>query len=125
MVIEALNRRRQCLNGARIFALGVAYKRGVGDIRESPALEILSRLRQRGADVSYADPRVPAVVLDGVPLKAVEPTRETVSAADCVLILTDHPEFDYRRIVEIAPLVVDTRHATWGIPAPEDRIVTL
>ena len=125
VVIEALNRRRQCLNGARIFALGVAYKRGVGDIRESPALEILTRLRQRGADVSYADPRVPAVVLDGVPLKAVEPTRETVSTADCVLILTDHPEFDYRRIVETASLVVDTRNATWGIPAPEGRIVTL
>ena len=125
VVIEALNRRRRCLNGARIFALGVAYKRGVGDIRESPALEILSRLRQRGADISYADPRVPAVVLDGVPLKAVEPTRETVSTADCVLILTDHPEFDYRRIVETASLVVDTRNATWGIPAPEGRIVTL
>ena len=125
VVIEALNRRRQCLNGARIFALGVAYKRGVGDVRESPALEILSRLRQRGADISYADPRVPAVVLDGVPLKAVEPTRETVSAADCVLILTDHPEFDYRRIVETASLVVDTRNATWGMPAPEGRIVTL
>ena len=125
VVIEALNRRRRCLNGARIFALGVAYKRGVGDIRESPALEILSRLRQRGADISYADPRVPAVVLDGVPLKAVEPTRETVSTADCVLILTDHPEFDYRRIVETASLVVDTRNATWGMPAPEGRIVTL
>ena len=125
VVIEALNRRRRCLNGARIFALGVAYKRGVGDIRESPALEILSRLRQRGADISYADPRVPAVVLDGVPLKAVEPTKQAVSAADCVLILTDHPEFDYRRIVETASLVVDTRNATWQISAPEGRIVTL
>jgi UDP-N-acetyl-D-glucosamine dehydrogenase len=125
VITEALNRRRRCLNGARIFALGVAYKRGVGDIRESPALEILKKLREKGAEVSYADPRVPSVVLDGLPLKAVEPTQETLSAADCVLILTDHPEFDYRRTVEIAPLVIDTRNATWGIPAPEGRIVTL
>jgi UDP-N-acetyl-D-glucosamine dehydrogenase len=125
VITEALNRRRRCLNGARIVALGVAYKRGVGDIRESPALEILKRLREKGVEVSYADPRVPSVVLDGLPLKAVEPTEETLAAADCVLILTDHPEFDYRRTVEIAPLVIDTRNATWGIPAPEGRIVTL
>ncbi len=125
VITEALNRRRRCLNGARIFALGVAYKRGVGDIRESPALEILTRLREKGAEVSYADPRVPSIILDGLPLKAVEPTEETLSAADCVLILTDHPEFDYRRTVEIAPLVIDTRNATWGIPAPQGRVVTL
>src|SRR5207249_475094 len=67
VIIDALNRRRRCLNGARIFALGVAYKRGVGDIRESPALEILALLRKHGADVSYADPHVPAVLIDGVP----------------------------------------------------------
>ena len=107
------------------LVLDVAYKRGVGDARESPALEILKRLRDKGAEVSYADPHVPSVVLDGVALKAVELTDETLAAADCVLILTDHPEFDYRRAVEIAQLVVDTRNATWGIPAPQDRIVTL
>ena len=122
---EALNQRRRCLNGARIFALGVAYKRGVGDIRESPALEILKRLRDKGAEVSYADPRVPSVVLDGTPLKATEPTSEALAATDCVLILTDHPEFNYRQIVELAPLVVDTRNATWGIPVPQGRVIAL
>ena len=122
---EALNQRRRCLNGARIFALGVAYKRGVGDIRESPALEILKRLRDKGAEVSYADPRVPSVVLDGAPLKATEPTSEALAATDCVLILTDHPEFNYRQIVELAPLVVDTRNATWGIPVPQGRVIAL
>jgi UDP-N-acetyl-D-glucosamine dehydrogenase len=125
VITEALNRRQRCLNGARIFALGVAYKRGVGDIRESPALEILKKLREKRAEVSYADPRVPSVVLDGLPLKAVEPTLQTFAAADCVLILTDHREFDYRLAVESSSLVVDTRNATWGIPAPEGRIVTL
>jgi len=107
------------------MALGVAYKRGVGDIRESPALEILKRLRDKGADVSYADPLVPSVVLDGTPLKSIEPTAQALAAADCVLILTDHPEFDYRQVVELASLVIDTRNATWRIPAPQGKVVAL
>ena len=124
-VAEALNRRRRCLNGARVLALGVAYKRGVGDIRESPALEVLSMLRERGADVAYADPHVPSVEIEGVVLKAVEPSPREVAAADCVVILTDHPDFDYRQIVETAPLVVDTRGATWGIATGAERVVAL
>jgi len=125
MVIDALNLHRRCLNGAKILALGVAYKRGVGDTRESPALEILSSLREKGAEVSYADPHVPSVTLDGDALKTVSLTDQEISTADCVLILTDHSDFDYRRIVELASLVVDTRNATWGIPAPDDRVIRL
>ena len=125
LTTEALNGRRRCLNGAKILALGVAYKRGVGDIRESPALEILRRLREKGAEVSYADSHVPSIVLDGVVFKAVELTEQDLSAADCVLVLTDHSEFDYARIVETASLVVDTRNATWGIAAPEGRVIRL
>lgn len=125
LVADGLNRRRRCLNEARILALGVAYKRGVGDTRESPALEILARLREKGAEVSYADPYVPSIVLNGVTLKAQEYSDRSLEAADCVLILTDHQEFDYRRIVEIAPLVIDTRSATRGIPAPEGHVILL
>jgi UDP-N-acetyl-D-glucosamine dehydrogenase len=125
MTAEALNRQRRCLNGARILVLGVAYKRGVGDIRESPALEILKQLRDKGADVSYADPHVPSVVLDGVTMKAIEASAEAIAAVDCVLILTDHAEFDYRQVVELAPLVVDTRNATRTIPAPQGKVVAL
>ena len=125
MVIDALNLHRRCLNGAKILALGVAYKRGVGDTRESPALEILSSLLEKGAEVSYADPHVPSVTLDGHALKTVSLTDQEISTADCVLILTDHSDFDYRRIVELASLVVDTRNATWGIPAPDDRVIRL
>ena len=125
LVAEALNRRRRCLNGARVLALGVAYKRGVGDIRESPALEVLSMLRDKGAEVAYADPYVPSVEVDGVLLKAVEPTSRELAAADCVVILTDHPEFDYRQIVDTSSLVIDTRGATWGMPAPAERVVGL
>jgi len=124
-VAEALNRRRRCLNGAKVLALGVAYKRGVGDIRESPALEVLSMLRDKGAEVAYADPYVPSVEVNGVLLKAVEPTSREVAAADCVVILTDHPEFDYRQIVDTSSLVIDTRGATWGMPAPAERVVGL
>ena len=125
LVTEALNRRRRCLNGARILALGVAYKRGVGDTRESPALEILARFLDKGAEVSYADPHVRSFALNGVTLKAVELTDQDLATADCVLILTDHPEFNYRRTVEIASLVIDTRNATWGIGAPADRVIRL
>src|SRR2546429_8816575 len=101
LVSEALNERRHCLNGAGILVLGVAYKRGIGDIRESPALEILGRLRERGAEASYADPYVPAVVLHGAELKTVEITDPALEAAHCVLILTDHPEDDHQRIVHL------------------------
>jgi UDP-N-acetyl-D-glucosamine dehydrogenase len=125
LVIEALNDRGRCLNGARILVLGVAYKRGVADTRESPALEILARLRDRGAELAYADPYVPSVHLDDTVLKAVELGDRELAGADCVLILTDHPEFDYRRIVATAPLVVDTRSATWGLPTPAGRVVRL
>ena len=125
LVAEGLNRQRQCLNGARILALGVAYKRGVGDTRESPALEVVAQLRGRGAEIVYADPYVPTVAVDGVVLRAVEVTDSELSAADCVVILTDHPQFDYRRVVERAALVVDTRHATWDIPAPAGRVIAL
>src|SRR6266850_675006 len=123
LVTEALNQDRRCPNGSKILALGVAYKRGVGDTRESPALEILGRLREKGAEVAYADPHVPSVILDGMVLKAVELTDQDLAAADCVLILTDHPEFDYRRIVAVARLVVDSRNATWGMPTPPGRVV--
>ena len=123
LVADGLNDRRRAVNGARILTLGVAYKRGIGDIRESPALEILASLRKRGAEVAYVDPYVAAITLDGAVLKAVELTDGELAAADCVLILTDHPEFDYRRVVETAAFVVDTRNATWGIPAPAGRIL--
>ncbi|PYR23852.1 MAG: UDP-N-acetyl-D-glucosamine dehydrogenase, partial [Acidobacteria bacterium] len=80
---------------------------------------------ERGAELAYADPYVPSIVVGGNTLKAVESSDEEIGAADCVLILTDHSEFDYRRVVEVARLVVDTRHATRGIAAPPGRVVTL
>jgi UDP-N-acetyl-D-glucosamine dehydrogenase len=125
LVTDALNQRHRCLNGATILALGVAYKRGVGDTRESPALEVLAKLLERGAEVAYADPYVPEIGLGARKLKAVEPTDELLATADCVLILTDHPQFEYRRVAEVAQLVVDSRGATHGLPVPAGRVVSL
>lgn len=125
LVDQALNRRRRCLQGATIFALGVAYKRGVGDTRESPALEVLARLDDRGAEVAYADPYVPEVAVGGRTLKAVEVTDERLADADCVLILTDHAQFDWARVVAVASLVVDTRGATYGLPVATGHVVAL
>jgi UDP-N-acetyl-D-glucosamine dehydrogenase len=125
LVTEALNGRRRCVSGARILALGIAYKRGVGDTRESPALEVIARLMDRGASVTYADPHVPEIVFEGRALKAIEVTNERLAEADCVVILTDHREFDYTRIVETSSLVVDTRGATHALAAPAGRVVTL
>jgi UDP-N-acetyl-D-glucosamine dehydrogenase len=122
LVADALNRRRRCLNGATVLVLGVAYKRGVADTRESPALDIVARLQAKGAEVAYADPYVPAITLEGRTFKAIELTDEAVAAADCVVIATDHPGIDYARIVALAPLVIDTRSATHDVAAPPGRI---
>lgn len=125
MVADALNERRKSLNGASILALGVAYKANVGDTRESPALEILAHLRAKGADVAYTDPWVPVAPIGDTQLKSVELTDARLASADCVLILADHAAFDYRRVVATARLVVDSRNATFGLDAPEGRIVRL
>ena len=125
LVTDALNARGLALNGASVLALGVAYKRGVGDMRESPAVEILSSLLRKGAEVSYVDAYVPSVAVEGLTLKTGELTTDELTAADCVVILTDHPDVDYRAVVEHASLVVDARNATWGIEAPAGRVVRL
>ena len=125
LVGEALNDSGRALKGARILVLGVAYKRGVGDTRESPAHEIIATLRKKGARVSYADPHVPTFPVDGTDLKAVDPTEEELRRADCVLILTDHPEFDYGAVARRARLIVDTRHSVPEITGRRRRLVRL
>ena len=125
MVAEALNRRGRSLSGANILALGVAYKRGVNDTRESPALEVMDQLLQKGAKLSYADPYVPVVTVGGAKLRAIQADAAAIRAADCVLILTDHEEFDYQDVVAGAALVVDTRNATWGIQPSVAEVIRL
>jgi len=125
LVADALNDAGRAVRGARILVLGVAYKRGVGDTRESPAHEVIAVLHQRGAQVSYADPHVPVFRVDGIELKATGLTVEAARESDCVVILTDHPQFDYGAVARHARLIVDTRHA---IPTADEgggRVVRL
>jgi UDP-N-acetyl-D-glucosamine dehydrogenase len=121
LVSDGLNDDRKSMNGARVLVLGVAYKRDIDDVRESPALSIIDRLRSKGCEVRYHDPFVREVRFDdahtegsGSPLSSVDLSDEEVSAADCVIIVTDHSQIDYVRLVDLASLVVDTRNALNG-----------
>jgi UDP-N-acetyl-D-glucosamine dehydrogenase len=108
---EALNGQGKAVRGAAILVLGVAYKRDIDDIRESPAMDIIRLLKGQGARVTYSDPHVPCFREDGQEFRSVQLTSEIVAAADCVMIVTDHTSVDYRMIKRAAKLVVDTRNA--------------
>jgi UDP-N-acetyl-D-glucosamine dehydrogenase len=110
-VAEALNEQGKAVRGARVLVLGVAYKRDIDDIRESPALDIIRLLEDQGASVSYSDPYVPVLAEEGHEFRSVALDSKTVAAADCVMIVTDHTAVDYRMIKQHAKLVVDTRNA--------------
>lgn len=109
-VVEALNSRKKSLNGARVLALGVAYKANISDMRESPAIQVIAELIKGGADVIYHDPHVPRVNIAGKNLTSIDLDSDTVAAADCVVVLTDHAAVDYDVICEHATLIVDTRN---------------
>ncbi len=106
-----LNTVGKALKGAKTLMLGVAYKRDVGDTRESPALEIIEHLEKSGAKVSYHDPFVPTLHVDSRSFHSVRLSPSVISAADCVLIVTDHQSVDYATVVKHARLVIDTRNA--------------
>jgi UDP-N-acetyl-D-glucosamine dehydrogenase len=108
---EALNEQGKAVRGASVLVLGVAYKRDIEDIRESPALDIIRLLEGQGARVSYHDPHVPVFAEDGHEFRSVPLDPQTVAAADCIMIVTDHAAIDYHMIRRNARLVVDTRNA--------------
>jgi UDP-N-acetyl-D-glucosamine dehydrogenase len=108
-----LNEKRKAVNGSRVLILGVAYKRDIDDVRESPALAIIEQLRKRGAEVTYHDPYIPSFRLDGEPEVRVESiplTEEALKNSDCVIVVTDHRQIDYRWVAENSNLVIDTRN---------------
>jgi UDP-N-acetyl-D-glucosamine dehydrogenase len=113
-VAEALNTHRKAVNGASVLVLGIAYKRNIDDVRESPALDVMHALAERGARVAYSDPHVPKLrEIDwagGVALSSIDLTAALLGAHDCVVVLTDHKAFDYRMVAAHAPLIVDTRN---------------
>jgi UDP-N-acetyl-D-glucosamine dehydrogenase len=107
---EALNGRRKAVNGSTVLLLGVAYKRDIEDVRESPALDVMRLLLGGGANVTYHDPFVPILREDGTEMTSVELTDEALGQADAVVILTDHTDFDYGRVVEKSQVLIDARH---------------
>jgi UDP-N-acetyl-D-glucosamine dehydrogenase len=114
-VQNALNDQSKALRGSHIHILGVAYKRNIDDVRESPALDIMRLLMRRGALVTYSDPFIPQVHLEkGETLTSQEPLKASAEA-DCVVVITDHTAFDYARILESSHLIVDSRNAFKGI----------
>ena len=120
--ISALNRQKKPINGSKVLVLGVAYKRDIDDLRESPALTIIELLQKEGATVSYNDPYFPFVGRGRkYDLQMKCAPLDNLGQYDCVLIVTDHSDYDYKKIVNEAKLVVDTRNATRGIKS--DKIV--
>ncbi len=119
-VQDALNTHSKPVKGSRIHVLGVAYKKNIDDVRESPALDIIQLLALRGAKLSYSDPYIPHVKFDGLELCS---DAGAIAKADCVVIVTDHSGFDYKALAAAAPLIVDTRNALKGVVS--DNIVRL
>ena len=121
LVSDGLNDDCKSMKHSRVLLLGVAYKKDIDDVRESPALSIIDRLRAKGADVRYHDPFVDEIGFDdahtegsGEPLKSVQLTDEELKSADCLIIVTDHSGIDYKRVCSLASLIVDTRNALNG-----------
>ncbi len=125
LTINALNEQSKSVKGAKILILGVAYKKDVSDMREAPALKIMSLLEKDGARLAYHDPYVPEVDEAGIAMPSVELSSAALSSADCVIIITDHSSFDYEFIVRHSWLVVDTRNATAGVKDGRDKITLL
>jgi UDP-N-acetyl-D-glucosamine dehydrogenase len=113
-IIDALNSQKKSLNGSRVHVVGVAYKRDVNDLRESPALEVLELLAHRGATVSYTDPYVPEFKHAHLDLKSVD-EKKMHEGVDCGVIITDHKVFDYPAMIKNFKLLVDTRNALKGV----------
>src|SRR5436309_425883 len=122
-VVDALNDMRKSVRGARILILGVAYKKDVGDVRESPALDVLKLLADRGAETRYNDPHAPEIAIDGgETYHSVPLVQEELQSADLVIIVTNHSTYDYDFIVRHARCVLDTRNATRNVAAGRGRI---
>lgn len=124
-VQDALNERGKPVKGSKVLVLGVAYKPDIDDLRESPALDVIGLLMQKGAEVSYHDPYVKSVEHDTWKLASVPDLMKAVREADCVAVITNHSKYDYPAIVDAAALVVDTRNATGKLGKNHPKVVKL
>ncbi len=121
-VTDLLNEDRLAVNGARILVLGVAYKANVSDMRESPALDVIRLLAGKGAEVTYHDPHVREILLEGASYKSVDLTDDVLSRSDLVVVITDHADVDYERVASKGHRIFDTRNAMRDVKAGRDKI---
>jgi UDP-N-acetyl-D-glucosamine dehydrogenase len=124
-IVDGLNEFGRSAKGSSVLVLGIAYKPDIDDPRESPALDVIGLLRQRGVSVTYSDPHIPTLDLFGDTLASKPLTAELLAASDCVVIVTNHRAFDYHLVVRHARLIVDTRNALRGIPHDGTVVVPL
>ena len=125
-IIHALNLQRKPLNGAKLLILGIAYKKDIGDIRESPALEVIRLILDKKAEFLYHDPYIKDLSLDDTQIYHSEPlTVALVESVDCVVVLTDHTAIDYNWLVAHAQLIVDTRNATRSVKKGQEKIIKI
>jgi len=124
-VAAALNRAKKSVNGSKVLVLGVAYKKNIDDMRESPALDVMRLLEELGAHVDYHDPFVPSFTEDGHAFTGVALTDDVLKNSDAVVIVTDHDTVDYQRVVDLAQVVIDARNATKGLKATQGKVVPL
>jgi UDP-N-acetyl-D-glucosamine dehydrogenase len=115
---DALNDFSKSIKNSKVLILGVSYKRDIDDLRESPALDVIELLRQRGAKVMYHDAYVPEIELDGSILISID-LDQGLRDADCAVIITNHSNLDYQKVVNASKVVIDTRNATKGIQSPK------
>jgi UDP-N-acetyl-D-glucosamine dehydrogenase len=124
-VAHALNDDRKPVNGSKVLVLGVAYKRDIDDVRESPALDVMRLLEEQGAVVDFHDPFIPVVREDGHVHEGVELTEANLAGADAVVVVTDHKAVDYQFVMDNASLIVDSRNVTKGLVKTKARVVSL
>jgi UDP-N-acetyl-D-glucosamine dehydrogenase len=124
-VQDALNDHALPLKGSQVLVLGAAYKPDIDDLRESPAIDVIGLLKQKGALVSYHDPHIPSFKHDDWKLESVQDLPASVAAADCVVIVTNHSSYDYGAILNDSKLIVDTRNALGEAGRCSDKVVRL
>jgi len=122
---DALNKHRKSVNGSRVLILGVAYKPNIDDLRESPALDVIHLLKEKGADVVYHDPFIQELNHENLVMKSVEDLMSEVRRADCVAIITNHSQYDYPAILEASQMIVDTRNALGKLGTNHPKVVKL
>jgi UDP-N-acetyl-D-glucosamine dehydrogenase len=124
-ITDGLNEEGKALKGAQVLILGVAYKPDVGDVRESPALDLIQLLLEKKAHVTYHDPYVPELESGGIALTSIEMDARTLQMADCVVIMTNHNCYDWEWVVANCKMVVDTRNSTKDVTTVDTKVVKL